>query len=331
MNAILLPLILVLAFTVVMLVVQSVAGVVFANRDRMRRVNRRLTMLGQGMEQRQVYETLVRRPVTQKLGSAWATESQEKLTSFIAQSGLDISPLQVLGLVGGATLVLWILSVFVFRQTGVSVGPAEMLVALFGAATLTVLGVYVFISGRRTKRMKQLESQLPLALDIIIRALKAGHPVISAVGLVTEEMGDPIGSEFGLIVDETTYGAEFREALQSFARRSGSDDAHFFAVSIAIQSDTGGNLAEILANLATVMRARQTLAKRIKSLSSEGRMSGLILSVLPVFLIGMIGTMQPQFYTSKFKDPIFWPTVGVIMVIYLVGLLMMRRITNFKY
>jgi tight adherence protein B len=330
MNGILLPLILVLAFAAVMLIVQSVASVVFASRDRTRRVNRRLTMLGQGMEQRQVYEALVRRPVN-RTRSNWASDSYNNLTNFIAQSGLELSAMHLIAFTGGAALTIWLLAVLVFQRAGRGIGAPEMLVALIGALILSSLGAYVFVSGRRTKRLKQLESQLPLALDIIIRALKAGHPVISAVGLVTEEMGDPIGSEFGLIVDETTYGAEFREALQSFARRTGSEDAHFFAVSIGIQADTGGNLAEILANLANVMRSRQTLAKRIKSLSSEGRMSGLILSVLPVFLIGMIGMMQPTFYTSKFGDPIFWPTVGVIMAIYLIGLVMMHRITNFKY
>jgi tight adherence protein B len=331
MTQILLPLILVLAFVVVMLVVQSLAGVAFASRDRSKRVNRRLTMLGQGMEQRQVYEALVRRPVAPRFGSAWASRQFETLTTMTTQAGLSISPLQLLAIVGGVTALLWAFAVLVFKQTGAAVGFPEMTLALIAAGTLSALGAYVFVSGRRTKRMKLLETQLPLALDIIIRALKAGHPVISAVGLVTEEMGDPIGSEFGLIVDETTYGAEFREALASFARRTGSEDAHFFAVSIGIQSDTGGNLAEILANLSGVMRARQTLGKRIKALASEGRMSGMILSVLPIFLVGMIGMMQPTFYTSKFKDPIFWPTIGVIMVVYLLGLLMMRRIVNFKY
>lgn len=331
MNQILLPLILVLAFVVVILVVQSLAGVMFASRDRSKRVNRRLTMLGKGMEQREVYETLVRRPVSPKFSSAWAIHSFDRLAAFIGQAGLTIAPMQLLMIVGAAAAVLWAVAVLALKQTGAGIGIPEMMMTLVGAATLSVLGAYVYVSGKRTKRTKLLETQLPLALDIIIRALKAGHPVISAVGLVTEEMGDPIGSEFGLIVDETTYGAEFREALVNFARRSGSEDAHFFAVSIGIQSDTGGNLAEILANLSSVMRARQTLGKRIKALSSEGRMSGIILSLLPVFLIGMIGLIQPKFYTAKFADPIFWPTVVVIMVIYLIGLVMMRRITNFKY
>jgi len=331
MNQILLPLILVLAFAVVVLVVQSVVGLTLDSRDRHKRVNRRLTMLGQGMQQRQVYEALVRRPVAPKLNSAWAIDAFHRMNNFVAQSGLEISVLHLIAFTGVAALGIWVLAVLVFQRAGAAVGAPEMLVTLIGALILSTLGAYVFVSGRRTKRLKQLENQLPLALDIIIRALKAGHPVISAVGLVTEEMGDPIGSEFGLIVDETTYGAEFREALQNFARRTGSDDAHFFAVSIGIQSDTGGNLAEILANLSSVMRSRQTLAKRIRSLSSEGRMSGLILSALPVFLIGVIGMLQPTFYTSKFSDPVFWPTVGAIMALYVVGLLMMHRITNFKF
>ena len=331
MNQILFPLILVLAFLGVTTLVQALAGVVFANRDRNRRVNRRLSMLGSGMERRQVYEALIRRASAPKLGSAWAIDVFERISKMIGQAGLTISVVQLGVIVGGAAMGLWVLAVVALRQSGAPMGPPEVLMALFGALAVTGIGAYVFISGRRTKRMKLLETQLPLALDIVIRALKAGHPVISAVGLVTNEMGDPIGSEFGLIVDETTYGAEFREALTSFARRTGSEDAHFFAVSVGIQSDTGGNLAEILANLASIVRARQTLAKRIKALSSEGRMSGMILSVLPLFLIGVIGLMQPTFYTSKFADPIFWPTVSAILVLYFIGLLMMRRIINFKY
>ena len=331
MNQIVLPLILVFAFLGVTIMVQAVAGMVFANRDRNKRVNRRLSMLGSGMESRQVYEALVRRKATPQLGSEWAMGMAEKASNTIGQAGLSISLVQLAAIVGGVAVALWVFSTLILRQTGAAVGPAEMSVSLFGSSALSVLGAYAFVASRRTKRLRDLEAQLPLALDIVIRALKAGHPVISAVNLVTEELGDPIGSEFGLIVDETTYGAEFREALTSFARRTGSEDAHFFAVSVGIQSDTGGNLAEILGNLASVMRGRQTLSKRIKALSSEGRMSAMILSGLPIFLVGLIGLSQPIFYTSKFDDPIFWPTVGGILTLYVGGLFMMHRITNFKF
>ena len=331
MDQIIFPLILVFAFLGVTALVQALAGILFANRDRNQRVNRRLSMLGSGMESRQVYEALVRRPAVPKVSAAWVMSFAEKANNAISQAGLSISILQLGMILGGTAVGLFLFSTLMLRQTGAAVGPAETLVALLASSMLTLMAAYVFISGRRAKRMRELEQQLPLALDIVIRALKAGHPVISAVNLVTEEMGDPIGSEFGLIVDETTYGAEFREALTSFAQRTGSEDAHFFSVSVGIQSDTGGNLAEILANLASVMRARQTLGKRIKALSSEGRMSGMILSGLPIFLIGVIGMSQPTFYTNKFEDPIFWPTVGGILSLYTLGLFMMNRITNFKY
>ena len=144
---------------------------------------------------------------------------------------------------------------------------------------------------------------MPLALDVINRAVRAGHPVVSAVHLAAQELGDPIGTEFGLVIDETTYGADFKDALLSFARRTGSADAHFFAASIAIQSETGGNLAEILAGLASVIRGRMTLTKRIKALASEGKASATLLSVLPVVLISAMTLIHPAFYTSKFFRP----------------------------
>jgi tight adherence protein B len=151
------------------------------------------------------------------------------------------------------------------------------------------------------------------------------------VQLAAEEMGDPIGSEFGLIVDETSYGLEFKDALLNFARRTGSADAHYFAVSVGIQSETGGNLAEILSNLAGVIRDRQSLQLRVKALSSEGKMSAQILSVLPVLLISWFLYVQPTFYTSKFDDPVFWPAVGVVAALYVLGQIMINRIINFKY
>jgi len=134
-----------------------------------------------------------------------------------------------------------------------------------------------------------------------------------------------------LIVDETTYGFDFKDALSNFARRSGSPDARFFAVSVGIQSETGGNLAEILDGLAKVMRGRATLSKRVRALSSEGRISALILSVLPIFLVSFIMLVQPRFYFNKISDPIFWPSATGILALYFVGWLMIRRIINFRY
>jgi tight adherence protein B len=184
---------------------------------------------------------------------------------------------------------------------------------------------------RRNARLRKIEEQLPLALDIVTRAIRAGHPVVSAVQLAAQEMSDPVGTEFGLIVDETTYGLEFKEALANLARRTGSSDAYYFAVSVGILSETGGNLAEILTNLSDVIRGRLNLRLKVKALASEGRMSAVVLSVLPILLVGWLLFSNPSFYSSKANDPIFWPAVGVLGVLYLLGQFSINRIVNFKY
>ncbi len=278
---------------------------------------------------KKVYESLIRdRAATGQGGVAGILEG---LKLYFSQAGIKASPLRFIAYGLGAVAGVWLAATVMLGVFGASRGFVDSLMSLFAAAILVAACMWLWVIRKHAKRMKQLEDQLPLALDIVIRAIRAGHPVISAVQLVTEELVDPIGTEFGLIVDETTYGFEFREALRNFARRTGSEDAHFFSVSVGIQSETGGNLAEILANLAAVIRARSTLGKRVRALSSEGRMSAVVLSLLPVMLIGFVGMSQPSFYTSKFADPIFWPIVFLTLGIYMIGQVIMNRIVNFKY
>jgi tight adherence protein B len=324
------PMIYVLAFVAVVLMIQAVGGVLLASSDQNKRVNRRLTLLAQGMDRDAVFGTLVRSPASIGKQSGALGEFHEALNLRLKQAGLAITPVQFVSYVAMAGTGVWLLSLAILVVKGSSLVNG-ILTALVIAAVLAGVGAWVWLDGRRKKRLKKLEEQLPLALDIVIRAIRAGHPVISAVQLASEELGDPIGSEFGLIVDETTYGLEFKEALVSFARRTGSADAHFFAVSVGIQSETGGNLAEILEGLAAVIRGRQTLAKRVKALSSEGKASAVILSVLPLFLIGMMMLLAPTFYTSKFGDPLFWPVATAVLVVYLIGQVIIKKITTIRY
>ena len=322
---------LVCAFVAVVLIAQLVSNVLWSLNQRNRQVNRRLTMLQSGMEPDQVFSALIRKSAAPIVGGQSLQTTFDRIETFCRQAGMTITPLR-LGLITAAIAAgLWITSmIFLHGNDGASM-VINGVGSFVGACGVAIIGVGFWVANRRTARMKKLEEQMPLALDVINRAVRAGHPVISAVQLAADELGDPIGSEFGLIVDETTYGAEFREALTSFAHRTGSADAHFFAVSVGIQSETGGNLADILDGLATVIRGRATLAKRIKALASEGRASAMILSVLPLFLVSAMFLLQPTFYTSKFNDPVFWPTAGVIMVLYFIGQLMLRRIVNFKF
>jgi len=331
MEQLTLPIIFVLAFVAVVLVVQSLAGTVMAERTRTRRVNRRLTLLEKGMDHKAVYDTLIRRREAPQIRNASLLNLYNRLTRITSQAGLNISPAMLLLIWAGAGAGIWLFVTFVMRTFGKGMPPVQLAIALVGSLILTGISVLMAVNFMRARRMRILEEQLPLALDIVVRSLRAGHPIVSALQLVTSEMGDPIGSEFGLIIDERTYGFELREALANFARRTGSEDAHFFAVSVAIQAETGGNLAEILENLSGVIRGRITLGKRVKALSSEGRMSAIVLSLLPLFLIGTLSLGQPQYYAERWGDPIFWPVVGGVMLLYMLGLYMMHRIANFKY
>jgi tight adherence protein B len=331
MSPSLAPLIYVIAFVVVVLLIQVIASVVFSVGDASRRVNRRLTMLQSGMKGNEVYSALVRKSAAPKVSSPFLLRLHDHVDKYCRQAGLSVTPVRLLAIAVVGAGVLWLISLLVLHSAG---GPGVLLnstVSMIGSAVLSLGAVWFWLNNRRNARMKKIEAQMPLALDIVNRAVRAGHPVVSAVQLAADEMGDPIGSEFGLIVDETTYGAEFKEALTSFAHRTGSADAHFFAVSIAIQSETGGNLAEILEGLAAVIRARATLAMRVKALASEGKASAVVLSILPIFLVAILFLFHPQFYTDKFKDPVFWPVAGCIAVVYIIGLLIIRRIINFKY
>jgi tight adherence protein B len=331
MSQALTSLIYVLTFVAIIAAVQGAADVLFSSRDQAQRTNRRLTMLASGMEHSKVYAALVRRPTGSPSQNVFWLRLYNKFALQHQQAGLEGSPLRVLSFVGIASVGLWLASFLLLRSGNFASFILNTAFALPASIVICSFAFLVWLNRKRVKRLKQLEEQMPLALDVINRAIRAGHPVVSAVRLAGEEMGDPIGSEFGIIVDETTYGFEFREALTNFAHRTGSPDAHFFAVSVGVQAETGGNLVEILEGLAAVIRSRAMLAKRVKALSSEGRASALLLSALPALLIAFMLLTKPDYYTSKFPDPMFWPVAAGVFLLYLVGLLIIRRITNFKY
>jgi tight adherence protein B len=331
MSGLLLPLTLVLAFLAVAMIAQTVVGAAVSRAASTRKVNLRLTMIQSGRDPREVYDSLVRKRAETPWGETLPGRLYRRFEVFCGQAGVQQTPLRLLRVLGVVALVLWGVSLALMRKVAWEHPLPNAMMALFAAVLLSSVGGFVYISHRRAARLKKLEHQLPIALDVVIRGLKAGHPVISAVQLVTQEMGDPIGTEFGLIVDEATYGLEFREALMNFARRTGSEDAFFFAVSVGIQAETGGNLAEILDNLATVIRGRASLAKRVKALSSEGKASAWVLSLLPAFCIGSVMMSAPDYYTAHLSDPVFWPIVAGVTGLYLLGLLLIRQIINIKY
>jgi tight adherence protein B len=164
----------------------------------------------------------------------------------------------------------------------------------------------------------------------MVRSLQAGHPISAAISLVSKEMGDPIGTEFGIAVDEMTYGLDMREALYNMGRRIEIQDFQYVVVSINIQHETGGNLAEVLRNLSTVIRDRFRMFKKIRALSSEGRLSAIVLSFLPFAVGAIIFTGNPGFYLNVADDPLFLPMMAAALGLMLAGIFIMYRMVNFR-
>ena len=197
------------------------------------------------------------------------------------------------------------------------------------------LGIGLFIpllalQIRANQMRKKILDQFPVALDVFVRGLRAGHPVAAALDLLTVEMPDPIGSQFGLVVDEVTYGADLRDALQSMAERWDSADMRMFVVSLSVQAETGGNLAEVLDNLAKVIRERQSLMLKVRALSSEGRMTAIILTALPVLAFTTLFTLNPPFYLDVADDRAFVPGFVSLILLYIVGFVAIRRMVDIK-
>jgi tight adherence protein B len=201
-----------------------------------------------------------------------------------------------------------------------------------GQVTLATsrLMLIMLLNFKATRTRKRIQEQFPVALDVFVRGLRAGHPVAAALDLLTVEMPDPIGSQFGIAVDEVTYGAELRDALQNMAERWELDDMRMFVVALSIQSETGGNLAEILDNLARVIRERQAMMMKVRALYSEGRMTAVMLTVLPLFTFTTLFLFNPRFFLDVANDPWFVPGFAALAVLYLTGFFWIRRLIDLK-
>ncbi|HZR60268.1 MAG TPA: type II secretion system F family protein [Xanthobacteraceae bacterium] len=243
------------------------------------------------------------------------------LNRLILQSGLTIGFTRLL-VIFGVVSVLAFAATMIFRHSIVEAGIA----ALFCATVLPFLALRFL----RSRRQKRFGAQFPDSLDIIVRSLRAGHPVPVAVNMVGREMGDPIGSEFGIVSDEVTYGADLETAMRNLYCRIGSDDLPLFVTAVAIQGSTGGNLGEILQNLSGVIRQRFKMRRKIRALAAEGRASAMILSALPIGMFLIIQFIAPDFYGAVWHERLTKLLLGGASGWMLIGNLIMFKMVNFK-
>jgi tight adherence protein B len=294
-------------------------------------VNRRLRMISRGADREDIIAELRRNdPMLGDQPLDAFGRWMRKFRRNLMMAQVPFGPTQVLVAMILLFLVLTaiIVSLAWFQRFALTLGVIQLIVAVSAAvAVFTPLSVVSFLAQRKRRRMQE---QFPVGLDIFVRALRSGHPIASAIELLTEEMEDPIGSQFGLVSDEVSYGAELTDALHAMAERWDLDDIRMFVVCLSVQNETGGNLAEILENLSTVIRERASMYMKVRALSSEGRMTGWILGVLPVFTFIFLFTTNPAFYLGVATDPIFYIGFPIMIGWYLVGIYMIRRMIDLK-
>jgi tight adherence protein B len=283
-------------------------------------MNRRMRMIAAGTDTQTTLRKL-RRDTKDPLSRLLAgiIPSTDKL---ILHAGLTISITRLLLTMA----VLWAL-IFGFLEVFTPTSTIlSFIIALVAGCGLP----YLYLIYKKSARLKEFGEQLPDSLDLIVRSLRAGHPVSAALSLVAKEMPDPIGSEIGIVVDEMTYGLDLSEALRNLAARVPHEDLRFLVVTIQIQYMVGGNLAEVLGNLSQIIRDRYQMFAKIRAVTAEGRSSAILIGILPMVFAGFMILTNPQFFSNVIDDPLFWPMVGGGVALMLMGQFIIYKMVNFK-
>ena len=266
------------------------------------------------------------RPRRQLSQWAWAENILQtlpgisRLDIFLLQTGLKLSVGQIMA--GVMALVVGSLLV------GLMLNWPAWLVWFCSPAVLALL--WTFLNHHRTQRMDHIGNALPNALDLIARSMQAGHAFISALQIAAKDSPAPLSTELRAVFDEINFGVSSSQALQSLSNRVASEDIRYFVVAVIIQSETGGNLAEVLKNTAMLIRKRQNIAGLVRVLSAEGRISAVILSVMPFALAALMSLLSPGFISKLWTDPIGLKMVYTSLCLMLLGILWMWKLIKIR-
>ena len=315
----------------VVLVIEAIVRGFADSRVHGRAINLRLKLIGQGRTRGEALSILraSRGDIAQHAPHRLRGLA-ERFDRLVTGARVPLPSAQLLLILSLAPVIVFVLSVVLLLVSGGALGVGRLLLLLTFSIALG-FGIPLMVLRFRANRTKRrMQDQFPVALDVFVRGLRAGHPIAAALDLLTVEMSDPIGSEFGSVIDEVTYGAELRDALADMAERWDMEDIRMFVVSLSIQSETGGNLAEILENLSKVIRERASMLMKVRALSSEGRMTAIMLTGLPVFAFTALFLFNPGFYLNVAGDPAFMPSFLVLIGLYIVGFITIRRMVDLK-
>lgn len=289
-----------------------------------RRLNRRLLDVSGAPEPVEGEESLVKRDPTGPLPAVDRLVANTKagswLSKLIEQSGVRTTPSGVVVMTLGAGLAFHLIT-----RIFIHIPVLPLLTGVLGASL--PISVLRF---KRSRRLARFEEQFPEALDLLSRALRAGHAFQTAMGMVAEDLKEPVGPEFKKSFDQQNYGLPLRDSLFQLADRVPLLDVRFFATAVLIQRDTGGNLAEILDNLAHVVRERFKIRRQIRTHTAHGRFTGFVLLALPAALAVILTLMSPDHMGPLFTHRMGQSMIIGAVVMQTVGFIWIRKILNIE-
>ena len=244
----------------------------------------------------------------------------DSLQRYVATSGTGKTA-------GGMVATSFVLACIGFTLPLLLARP--LVFSLLGASVMAGLP-WFWLGRRRDTRMRLFEMQIPEALDLMGRAMRAGHAFSTAAKMVGDEMKEPLGPEFRTLCDEMTYGVPQSEALQRLALRVPVPDLSYFVVAVTIQRESGGNLTELLDKIASVVRARLMLLGEVRTLSAEGKLSAWILCSLPFATGLLINLLTPKFMELLWTDPAGIRLVGAALLSMAIGVVWMRNVIRIR-
>jgi tight adherence protein B len=284
-----------------------------------KKINRRMALIETASSQAEVLHILRRERGA--LGG-WSLDQFRSFQDLFVQSGVRFRDirfiLSVVALFGGVNGAIVYFLGFKFYTLPLGL-------------TVTLGLLYVWLALKRRRRINRFNEQLPDVLDIVVRSLRAGHPLPIALSLAGRELPDPAGTEFGIVSDEVTFGLDITAAMWNMSKRVGAPDLLYVITSISVQAQSGGNLGEVLSRLSRLIRERFRMRRKVTALTAEGRMSANILTALPIAIFLIVSRVSPQYYGKVWHDAGFHKAMAVALFLLFLGNFVMRRMANFKF
>jgi tight adherence protein B len=258
-------------------------------------------------------------PVVHQVMMKWSWSRRFK--DLVLQAGIETRPAKIVMMSVVLGFGSYLITDLYFRR--------NFLISVCVGAVLA-MAPFAYVAWKRKKRLGQFEEHFPEALDLLGRAVRAGHAFTTGLEMITRECAEPIAGEFRTVFEEQNFGLPLRDAMLNLTDRIPLIDARFFVTALLIQKETGGNLAEILDGLARVIRDRFRIHREVKTRTAQGRMTAAILLAIPPFMMFALGAVNPQYMKPLYTDPVGPMILGIAAVLQFAGAVLLWKIINIE-